>query len=307
MFSRPDPEQFQSCFVERTQAASLPPGAAAAMDGRTVRRSRGRGAGRWAIRLVSAWASVNTLTPGQVRTEEKSNGTTAIPRLPEMPELNGCIVTIDAMGCRKEIARGIVDRGADCLPAPKEDRGRLCRDVGDLFEAGDGTGLDGSPHGCAATLNRGRGRIERRERRAADDPACLECPGAAGDWAGPGGPGEAPAGDGGGRRGAVQYYTGAISAAWEAPAERQLAAARDHWSTGNLLHRSMDVTFREGQSRVRRDRGPPEHGRAAADIPQPAETGDRPEGGHTGQAAAGRMAGGPTPQGPPRLRRDCPA
>ena len=92
VFSRPDPEQFQSCFVERTQAASLPPGAAAAMDGRTVRRSHGRGAGRWAIRLVSAWASVNTLTPGQVGTEEKSNGTTAIPRLPEMPELNGCIV-----------------------------------------------------------------------------------------------------------------------------------------------------------------------------------------------------------------------
>ena len=142
------------------------------MDGRTVRRSRGRGAGRRAIRLVSAWASANALTPGQVGTEEKSNGTTAIPRLPEMPELNGCIVTIDAMGCRKEIARGIVDRGADCLPAPKEDRGRLCRDVGDLFEAGDGTGLDGSPHGCAATLNRGRGRIERRERRAIDNPAC---------------------------------------------------------------------------------------------------------------------------------------
>ena len=88
------------------------------------------------------------------------------------------------MGCRKEIARGIVDRGADCLPAAKEDRGQLCRDVGSLFEAGDGAGLDGSPHGCATTLNRGRGRIE------------------------------------------------------------------------NSLHRSIDVTFREGQSRVRRDRGP---------------------------------------------------
>ena len=73
----------------------------------------------------------NTLTLGQVKTDRKSNEITAIPRL---LELSGCIVTIDAMGCRKEIARGILDRGADYLLAVKENQGRLHQDVRDLFQ-----------------------------------------------------------------------------------------------------------------------------------------------------------------------------
>ena len=161
VFSRLDPEQFQRCFAEWTRAV-------AAIDGKTARRSHGRRAGHlvsaW---LVSAWASANTLTLGQVKTEEKSNEITAIPRLPEMLELGGCPVPTGAMGCQKETAREIVDRGADYLPAVKENRGRLYPDVRDLFEAGEGTGPDGLPHGCAATLNKGHGRIERRECRAA--------------------------------------------------------------------------------------------------------------------------------------------
>ena len=98
VFSRLDPEQFQSCFVEWTQAvADLLPGEVVASDGKTVRRSHDKKAGRQAIHLVSAWASANTLTPGQVKTEEKSNEITAIPRLLELLELSGCIVTIDAI------------------------------------------------------------------------------------------------------------------------------------------------------------------------------------------------------------------
>ena len=76
----------------------------------------------------------NTLTLGQVKTDRKSNEITAIPRLLGLLELSGCIVTIDAMGCRKEIARGILDRGADYLLAVKENQGRLHRDVRDLFQ-----------------------------------------------------------------------------------------------------------------------------------------------------------------------------
>ena len=76
----------------------------------------------------------NTLTLGQVKTDRKSNEITAIPRLLELLELSGCIVTIDAMGCRKEIARGILDRGAAYLLAAKENQGRLHQDVRDLFQ-----------------------------------------------------------------------------------------------------------------------------------------------------------------------------
>ena len=96
-----------------------------AIDGKTVRRSHDKRAGRQAIHLVSAWASASTLTLGQVRTDRKSNEITAIPRLLEMLELSGCIVTIDAMGCQKEIAQGILERGADYLLAVNENQGRL--------------------------------------------------------------------------------------------------------------------------------------------------------------------------------------
>ena len=84
--------------------------------------------------LVSAWASANTLTLGQVKTTEKSNEITAIPQLLPMLELKGCIVTIDAMGCQQEIAQGILDRGAGYVLALQENQGQLYEDVQDRFE-----------------------------------------------------------------------------------------------------------------------------------------------------------------------------
>ena len=263
VFSRLDPEQFQRCFMEWTQVvAALMPGEVVAIDGKpvlseaegTVRRSHDKRAGRRAIHLVSAWASGNTLTLGQVKTEEKSNEITAIRRLMEMLELSGCIVTIDAMGCQKEIAREIVGRGADYLLAVKENQGQLYRDVRDLFEAGDGTGLDGLPYDYATTLNKGHGRIERRECWAIDDPACLEYLSTAGEWAGLRSvvKVECRRETATGTTVQARYYISSL----EASAERQLAAARGHWSIENPLHWSMDVTFREDQSRVRKDHGP---------------------------------------------------
>ena len=152
-----------------------------ALDGKTLRRLHDRNSGKEAIHLVNARAAVNTLTLGQVKTEEKSNQITAIPRLLEMLELNGCIVTIDAMGCQKEIARGILERGANYVLAVKENQGWLYQDVRDLFEGGDGLGLNGVPHDYATTLNKGHGRIERRECWAISDPAYLEYLSTAGD------------------------------------------------------------------------------------------------------------------------------
>ena len=111
VFSRLDPEQFQRCFMQWTQAvADLMPWEVLAIDGKTARRSHGNGSGEEAIHLVIAWVSANTLTLGQVKAEEKSNEITAVPRVLELLELKGCIVTIDGMGCQKEIAQGILDR-----------------------------------------------------------------------------------------------------------------------------------------------------------------------------------------------------
>ena len=128
VYSQLDPEEFQRCFMEWTHGeADLVPGEVVAIDGKRARRSHDGPAGAAGKRalhpvsgtgqaLVSAWASANTLTLGQVQTEEKSNEITAIPKLMEMLELEGCIITVEtivAMGCRKEIAQSILDRRTD--------------------------------------------------------------------------------------------------------------------------------------------------------------------------------------------------
>ena len=251
VFSRLDPEQFQDCFIVWTQAmAQLLPGEVVAIDGKTVRRSHDRTLGKQAIHLVSAWASANTMTLGQVKTGEKSNEITAIPQLLQMLELHGCIVTIDAMGCQKDIAQGILDGGADYVLALKENQGRLYEDVRDLFEGAEEFGFEGVPHDYATTLNKGHGRLERRECRVISGPDFLDYLSTGREWPN--------------LRSVVRvtvrretasgvtvqprYYISSL----EAPAVRLLEAVRSHWSIENSLHWSLDVTFGEDQCRVRK-------------------------------------------------------
>ena len=255
VFSRLDPEQFQDCFIAWTQAmAQLLPGEVVAIDGKTVRRSHDRASGKEAIHLVSAWTSANTMTLGQIKTSEKSNEITAIPQLLQMLELQGCIVTIDAMGCQKDIAQGILDGGADYVLALKENQRRLYEDVRDLFEGAEEFGFEGVPHHYATTLNKGHGRLEQRECWVISDPDCLDYLSNGREW--PNlrsvvrvtGHRETDSGV------AVQprYYISSL----EAPATRLLEAVRSHWSIENSLHWSLDVTFGEDQCRVRKDNGP---------------------------------------------------
>ena len=255
VFSRLDPEQFQQCCMAWTQAVSdLVPREVVSIDGKTVRRSHDRNAGKRAIHLVSAWASANTLTLGQVKTTEKSNEITAIPQLLQMLELQGCIVTIDAMGCQQEIAQGILDRGAGYVLALQENQGQLYEDVRDRFEGAAEFGFGEVPHDYATTLNQDHGRIERRECWTISDPSCLEYLSAGQDW--PGlrsvvkvvGRRATPAGT------TVQprYYISSL----DAPAERLLKVVRTHWSIENSLHWSLDVTFGEDHCRIRKDHAP---------------------------------------------------
>ena len=108
VFARIKPAAFQSCFRGWMQALATTLGVKQiAIDGKTVRRSHDRGAGKSALHLVSAWATANHLTLGQVAVSDKSNEITAIPRLLELLDLSGAVVTIDAMGCQKDIARKV--------------------------------------------------------------------------------------------------------------------------------------------------------------------------------------------------------
>ena len=255
VFARLDPEQFQKCFMEWSRGvAELLPGAVVAIDGKTARRSYDRQAGKKALHLVSAWASANTLTLGQVATEEKSNEITAIPKLLEMLALEGCIVTIDAMGCQKEIAQGILDRGADYVLAVKQNQGTLYEDLKDLFEEAEATDFEGVPFDYADAVNKNHGRLEKRQCWTITDPECLEYLSTGPEW-----PGLRSVVKVVGRREAEtgitvqpRYFISSL----DAPAEQLLATVRAHWSIENSLHWSLDVTFKEDQCRVRKDHGP---------------------------------------------------
>ena len=134
VFAILDPVGLADAFRSWMRAvAGLTQGGVVALDGKTLRRSfRERGSGF--IHMVSAWSAQNRVVLGQVKTEEKSNEITAIPRLLELLQIKNCMVTIDAMGCQKEIAKKIVDGGADYLLAVKENQPTLSADIVALFE-----------------------------------------------------------------------------------------------------------------------------------------------------------------------------
>ena len=114
------------------------------------------------IHMVSAWASQNRLVLGQVKVSEKSNEITAIPRLLKILEIQGCIITIDAMGTQKEIAQEIVERGGDYILSLKGNQGNIHPDVKQLFDWGLKTKFENIPHEAYQTINKGHGRIEIR-------------------------------------------------------------------------------------------------------------------------------------------------
>jgi predicted transposase YbfD/YdcC len=129
-----DPRKFHDCFVRWVNALhEVTAGEVVNIDGKTVRRSFDRTKGIPALHIVSAWAAENRLVLGQVAVEDKSNEITAIPKLLEMLELHGAIVTIDAMGCQKEIAAKVRDRGADYLLAVKDNQPHLYEDLQEHF------------------------------------------------------------------------------------------------------------------------------------------------------------------------------
>ena len=129
VFSLIDPQAFEECFRAWVQAVQDRVAGIVAVDGKTVRRSHDRSKGKKAIHIVSAWTTENGVALGQVKVDDKSNEITAIPELLRVLDIKGCLVTIDAMGCQREIAQTIVDAGADYLLAVKGNQQTLAEDV----------------------------------------------------------------------------------------------------------------------------------------------------------------------------------
>jgi len=254
VFSRLKPEQFETSFLRWVQAVmGASGGKVVAIDGKTLRRSHDRRLGKSGIHLVSAWASANHLLLGQVKVDEKSNEITAIPALLAMLALGGAVVTIDALGTQTEIARTIVDQGADYVLAVKENQGHLYEDVVATFGEAEQRQFEHVPHTYAKTTNKGHGRVEIRECWVIERLDYIEALRTAEDWAELHSLIMVRAE----RRldGQVSVERRYFISSRPDPAERQLAVIRSHWGIENELHWCLDVAFHDDDSRIRKGDG----------------------------------------------------
>jgi predicted transposase YbfD/YdcC len=252
VFAALDPEQFRECFIRWTQTASeksrreIVP-----IDGKKLRRSHDKTLGKNAIHMVSAWAAENNLVLGQIKVDDKSNEITAIPQLLDLLEVSGCIVTIDAMGCQREIAKKIRAKDADYVLALKGNQGTLFDDAQRLFDQARETDFENCD--SYRTEEQGHGRSEIRECWSLSDPDCLSSIQNLADWQ-----------DlqtvimvrserclGGKQSQETRYYISSL----EGDAKQGLRAVRGHWGIENKLHWVLDIAFREDDSRIRKGNG----------------------------------------------------
>ena len=225
-----------------------------AIDGKSLRGSR---CGKQSpLHIVSAWACQNSMLLGQVQTDKKSNEITAIPELLKLLSLKGCIVTIDAMGCQKAITKAIIDSEADYVLNLKSNHPYLHRQVASWFQKNHETDFTQQAHGYSAqhAQTNNHGRIESREHWLMEVPEYLKR--ATKHWTKL----QTIAmvrrtrQEGDKTSEETHYYISSLPLS--SGATRIAHAIRSHWAVENELHWSLDVTFREDASQVRKDEGP---------------------------------------------------
>jgi predicted transposase YbfD/YdcC len=249
--SRIDPDAFQQAFINWISGLGNQ-GGVVAIDGKTLRATKVNG--NKPLHIVSAWASSQHLTLGQTTIDEKSNEITAIPALLNTLQLKDAIVTIDAMGCQKEIAQKVIDGKGDYCLAAKGNQEKLANDIAAAFETAmsDEDSQDVYQHHHVVDPKRPHGRHEERYYYTMPVPESLRT---ADQW-----PGLKSIGltityratdakqD---VNGEVRYYIMSFAS----DVERFAEAVRGHWGIENSLHWVMDLTFREDESRIRKDYG----------------------------------------------------
>lgn len=250
VFSSLSTRELEECFIDWVQSlVQVTHGEIIAVDGKTLRGSRTTQKGQkpTAIHMVSAWASQQNMVLGQRQVDGKSNEITAIPELLKMLDMNGAVVTIDAMGCQRKIATQIINQGGDYVLSVKDNQGVLHQEIAGLFEKVEAKDWQDIWHKQAETVDGGHGRVETRRysvlpvmycpwlvsqkwsalqsmvmverKREISDQVSIE----------------------------KSYYISSL----KPDAEAIGGAIRGHWCVENQLHWSLDVAFREDQCRAR--------------------------------------------------------
>jgi predicted transposase YbfD/YdcC len=250
IFASLDPEAFRNCFVTWVGALTKAPLDVIAIDGKTSRRSGRKGA-KDAIHTVSAFAARQRLVLAQTKVNAKSNEIVAIPALLDMLSIEGAIVTIDAMGCQRNIAQKIVDKKADYVLALKGNQGTLRDDVEVFANEQKANGFSDTTISVNQTVDGDHGRIETRRVTVVHDVAWLQ---KRHQW--PGLKGlviiDATREIGPKTERETRYYVTSSNL----PADKLGPIVRDHWAVENSLHWVMDMTFRDDECRIRTDNAP---------------------------------------------------
>jgi predicted transposase YbfD/YdcC len=251
IFATLDAAAFQRCFVAWVAAVTGAPAELIAIDGKTLRRSFQKKGAKAPIHMVSAFAAHQRLVLGQVKVAEKSNEIIAIPALLDMLAIAGAIVTIDAMGCQRDIAQKILDNKADYVLALKGNQGTLREDVEVFVAEQKANGFKDTKVSRHQTVDGDHGRIETRTYTAIHEIAWLQ---ERHNWPGLRGvvmvESTREIGDKIERE--TRFYI--TSLVWLAHALGPVI--RGHWAVENSLHWVMDMIFRDDECRVRTNHAP---------------------------------------------------
>ena len=251
IFATLDAEQFQSCFVSWVVALTGAPAEVIAIDGKTLRRSFQNKGGRAAIHMVSAFAARQRLVLGQVKVAEKSNEIIAIPKLLDMLTIAGAIVTIDAMGCQRDIAQKIIDKKADYVVALKGNQGSLHADVELFVTEQKAKDFSDTTVSRDTTIDGDHGRIETRTTTVIHDVDWLQ---QRHRW--PGLKGIVIVEATRETADKIEHETRLYVTSLALLASLLGPIVRSHWAVENSLHWVMDMVFRDDECRVRTDHAP---------------------------------------------------